>query len=127
MGWEVDDVGLGVVFDQNIPEFVNRNFAEAADAALAASGLERGDIDRFVCHPGGAKVVEAIENALALPAGVLDAERETLRRYGNMSAPTVFFVLKDVLERFERGQLMLCALGPGFSAAFMPVQVEGAR
>jgi len=124
MGWEVDDNGLGVVFDQGIPEFVTENLAGAVDEALAASGLARGDVDRFVCHPGGAKVVEAIEGALALPSGVLDAERETLRRYGNMSAPTALFVLKAVLEGSGKGQMMACALGPGFSATFMPLHVE---
>lgn len=126
MGWEVDDIGLGVVFDQSIPEFVTRNLAGAVNEVLTASGLEKSDIDRFVCHPGGAKVVEAIENALALPAGVLDAERETLRRYGNMSAPTVLFVLKAVMESGGRGRMMVCALGPGFTASFMPIHVEAA-
>jgi alkylresorcinol/alkylpyrone synthase len=125
MGWDVDDVGLGVVFDQGIPEFVTENLAEAVDEALSAAGLERGDVDRFICHPGGAKVVAAIENALDLPPGVLDAEREILRRYGNMSAPTVLFVLKAVLEDAEPGRMMACALGPGFSAAFLPIIVEG--
>jgi alkylresorcinol/alkylpyrone synthase len=95
------------------------------DEALSAAGLERGDVDRFICHPGGAKVVAAIENALDLPPGVLDAEREILRRYGNMSAPTVLFVLKAVLEDAEPGRMMACALGPGFSAAFLPIIVEG--
>jgi alkylresorcinol/alkylpyrone synthase len=124
MGWEVDDIGLGVIFDQGIPEFATGNLAEAVDETLAAIGLVRGDVDRFVCHPGGAKVVAAIEDALDLPTGMLDAERETLRRYGNMSAPTVLFVLKAVLESSGRGRMMACALGPGFTAAFIPVHVE---
>jgi len=125
MGWSVDETGLGVVFDQSIPDFVSEHLAGAVDEALAASGLERGDVDRFVCHPGGAKVVAAIEEALSLPAGLLDAERETLRCYGNMSAPTVLFVLKAVLAGGARGRMMACALGPGFTAAFIPVQVGG--
>lgn len=123
MGWAVDDIGLGVVFDQGIPDFVAGNFAAAVDEALAGFGLGRDAIDRFVCHPGGAKVVVAIEEALALPAGVLDAERETLQRYGNMSAPTVLFVLKAVLENPQGGRMIACALGPGFTAAFIPLHV----
>ena len=126
MGWDVDEIGLGVVFDQSIPQFVTENFAEAVNETLAASGLERGDVDRFVCHPGGAKVVEAIESALVLPAGALDAERETLRRYGNMSAPTVLFVLKAVVESSARGRMLACALGPGFTASFISIHVEAA-
>lgn len=123
MGWNVDDVGLGVVFDRSIPGFVTERFAQATNQALGAAGLTASDIDRFVCHPGGAKVVTAIEGALNLPGGTLDAERETLRDFGNMSAPTVLFVLRRVLESGAKGQMMLAALGPGFTASFLPVSV----
>lgn len=123
MGWDVDDTGLGVVFDRSIPAFVAENLAEAMDEALAASGLGRAEIDRFVCHPGGAKVVDAIERALDLPQGELQAERETLRQAGNMSAPTVLFVLKAVLASGASGRMIASALGPGFSASFMPLEV----
>lgn len=123
MGWQVDAAGLGVVFDRSIPDFVNGHFAEAANAALAASDLETTDIDRFVCHPGGAKVLQAIERCLDLRSGSLDAERRVLRGYGNMSAPTVLFVLKDVIESGASGQMLACALGPGFTASFIPVLI----
>lgn len=124
MGWDVDDTGLGVVFDRSIPGFVTDHFAHAAGQALAAADLRSEQIDRFVCHPGGAKVVTAIEGALTLPEGSLDAERDTLRDYGNMSAPTVLFVLERVLASGAGGQMMLAALGPGFTASFLPVRVS---
>lgn len=127
MGWDVDDVGLGVVFDRSIPGFVAGNFADAAQAALDRCGLSRGDIDRFVCHPGGAKVITAIEDAMDLPTGTLDAERDVLRVAGNMSAPTVLFVMDRVLRGGATGRMMATALGPGFSAAFQPFAVEGGR
>ena len=60
---------------------------------------------------------------MELEPGSLDAEREILRGYGNMSAPTVLFVLDHVLNGGATGDLLLCALGPGFSAAFMPAKV----
>ena len=123
MGWDVDNDGLGVVFDRSIPDFTTHEFRDAVDAALPGMGLELGGIDRLVCHPGGAKVVEAIEGAMELEPGSLDAEREILRQYGNMSAPTVMFVLDHVLKSGATGDLLLCALGPGFSAAFMPARV----
>jgi alkylresorcinol/alkylpyrone synthase len=124
MGWDVDDIGFGVIFDRSIPAFVAGHFSEAIEAALAASGLTCSQVDRFVCHPGGAKVVDAIEGALHLPQGVLKAERETLRKAGNMSAPTVLFVLEDVLASEAFGQMMACALGPGFTASSIPFTVE---
>lgn len=124
MGWDVDETGFGVVFDRAIPGFVTEEFADAAAGALEASNLKRDQIDRFVCHPGGAKVVEAIEGAMHLEQGSLVAERETLRKSGNMSAPTVMFVMKEVLDAGTSGQMMACALGPGFTASFLPFHVQ---
>ncbi len=121
MGWDVDDVGLGVVFDRSIPHFVTARIADAVDRTMPALG--GGPVARMVCHPGGAKVITALEDALALPAGSLDAEREVLREAGNMSAPTVLFVLKKVLEAGATGRLMLAALGPGFTLSMLPVDV----
>ena len=125
MGWSVDDQGLGVIFDRSIPAFATDNFRGAADRALARCGTAVGSVDRFVCHPGGAKVLTALEGALELADGTLDSEREVLRDYGNMSAPTALFVLDHVLRRAtDAGAMTLCALGPGFTASFLPMQVE---
>ena len=122
MGWDVDDTGLGVVFDRSIPEFATAHIRAAADGALAAAGLAHREIDRWVCHPGGAKVVTALEGALELGEGALGAEREVLRRAGIMSAPTVLFVFDQVLREGARGRMMLAALGPGFTASFLPFE-----
>ncbi|KIN73900.1 type III polyketide synthase [Sulfitobacter guttiformis] len=124
MGWDVDEAGFGVVFDRSIPAFVSAEFAVATKGALEAADLDHVQIDRYVCHPGGAKVVDAIEDALHLEHGSLDAERDTLRTTGNMSAPTVMFVIKAVLQAGHTGQMMSCALGPGFTASFLPFQVS---
>ncbi|MEP5728801.1 MAG: type III polyketide synthase [Sulfitobacter sp.] len=124
MGWDVDETGFGVVFDRSIPTFVSEEFAAATDGALKAANLNHSQVDRYVCHPGGAKVVDAIEGALHLDQGSLVAERETLRTAGNMSAPTVMFVMKSVLETGQTGQMMACALGPGFTASFLPFHVS---
>ena len=80
-------------------------------------GLKRADVGRFVCHPGGAKVVSALEAALDLGQGELDIEREVLADYGNMSAPTVLFVLERALKRQTPERLFLSSLGPGFTAS----------
>ena len=99
MGWHITDDGLGVLFSRDIPALVRNQFRDAADRFLESRGLGIGDIDAFVCHPGGAKVVNALEEAFALPAGALNDAREVLREYGNMSAATVLFVLERMLER----------------------------
>ena len=117
MGWNVDPSGFGVIFSQMIPPFVRLRMGEAMGDILGRLGLARSDIGRFVCHPGGAKVVQALEGALGLEQGELDVEREVLADHGNMSAPTVLFVLERVLKRPPVGRLFLSALGPGFSAS----------
>ncbi len=123
MGWDVDNTGLGVIFDRSIPAFVQEHMAKAVSDACQKAKFNQKDISRYVFHPGGVKVVESIETALGLQTGTLDAEREVLREYGNMSAPTALFVLKDVLEKGKKGTLMLGALGPGFTASFMPLEI----
>ena len=117
MGWRVEDPGLAVIFDRAIPPFVTSELAEAIDGILGQLDLTRGDIDRFCCHPGGTKVVDAIEQALALGNGTLDLERQILREHGNMSAPTVLFVLDALITRDLPARTMMTAFGPGFTCA----------
>ena len=117
MGWTVDPVGFGIVLAATLPTFVAQRFHEAADGFAAAHG--GGPPARYVCHPGGARVLPALEGVLGLQEGALDVEREVLRDYGNMSAPTVFFVLERVLREGPEGPLTVAALGPGFTASFV--------
>ncbi|MBI3451406.1 MAG: type III polyketide synthase, partial [Rhodospirillales bacterium] len=90
----------------------------ALDRFLARERQTVADIDFFVCHPGGAKVIDALEQSLGLPQGELWIAREVLRDYGNMSAATVMFVLERMLAG-NPGRYLLSALGPGFTAAFL--------
>jgi alkylresorcinol/alkylpyrone synthase len=124
MGWRVDPAGLGVVLDPHLPAFVQRRFSEGWDRFRSDAGLSREDVGRFVCHPGGAKVLPAIEGSLGLDEGALHHERAVLSDFGNMSAPTVFFVLERVLKSGVRGRLALAALGPGFSASFVTLEAD---
>jgi alkylresorcinol/alkylpyrone synthase len=117
MGWEVEDPGLAVVFDRAIPPFIEAELLGAVDEMCASMGIHRDDIDRLCSHPGGVKVIDAIETALSLPQGELNLEREVLHDYGNMSAPTVMFVLERLLERGLPDRTMMTAFGPGFTGA----------
>jgi alkylresorcinol/alkylpyrone synthase len=122
MGWRVEDPGLAVVFDRAIPPFVEAELAQAVDMMLADIGFDRSDIDRYCCHPGGVKVIDAIEAALALPAGTLDLERQVLNDCGNMSAPTILFVLERLIARGLPERTMLTSFGPGFTCAGMVLE-----
>ncbi len=124
MGWQVQDDGLGVLFSRDIPTLVRTQFRAAADRFLAMRGLTVRDIEAFVCHPGGAKVIDALEEAFALAPGTLVKARSVLRDYGNMSAATVMFVLERMLAETAgtRRRYLMTALGPGFTAAFVTLE-----
>lgn len=124
MGWQIETSGLGVVLNRAIPTFARAELAQAMAKMLAPQGLEIGDIDRFICHPGGAKVVDAMETALDLAPGSLDHEREVLRAHGNMSAPTALFVLDRVRQAGMPPLSVLSALGPGFTASTLTLERE---
>jgi alkylresorcinol/alkylpyrone synthase len=115
MGWSVDPEGFGVIFDRSIPSFAADNLAPALRHICELYGVDQREIGRFICHPGGAKVIEAIESALMLQTGTLDDERAVLSQYGNMSAPTALFVLDRVMCAGLPERSMLMALGPGFT------------
>jgi alkylresorcinol/alkylpyrone synthase len=115
MGWEVCETGLRVRFSTGIPALV----AEIAPGLRArAQELAGAELRHYVLHPGGAKVLQAYERSLELEKGALESAHEVLREHGNMSSPTVLFVLErfcaKTAPRDEAG--LLLSLGPGFSA-----------
>ena len=118
MGWDVEEDGLKALFSRDIPTLVRAELRQAAVNFLARQGLCLADVEQFICHPGGAKVLTALEEAFGLADGALVESRSVLRDYGNMSAATVLFVLDRALKAGARGRLLLSALGPGFTAAF---------
>jgi alkylresorcinol/alkylpyrone synthase len=117
MGWSVDPLGFGVILRRTVPEFVTTQLKPALTQILSRMRLSLGEIDKFICHPGGAKVINAIETALALDQGTLEHERQVIADYGNMSAPTVLFILERALAEGLPARSLLTALGPGFTAS----------
>jgi alkylresorcinol/alkylpyrone synthase len=119
MGWTVDPIGFGVVLSRSLPKFIEQRFAAPARRFVKAAKLIA---PHLVCHPGGAKVLDALEASLELQKGTFRDEREVLRGHGNMSAPSVLFVLERALKRGLRGSAVLAALGPGFTASFLTLE-----
>jgi alkylresorcinol/alkylpyrone synthase len=119
MGWMIDPVGFRVMLSRSLPSFVEQRMAAPVRRFIKAARLQA---PQLICHPGGAKVLDAIEVALELQKGTLRDEREVLRGHGNMSAPTVLFVLERALRRGLRGPAILSALGPGFTANFLALE-----
>lgn len=117
MGWEISERGFHIVLSAEVPEVARRFLPGDVDAFLADQGLGRDDIASWVCHPGGPKVLEAMQQGLELPDGALDVTWRSLREVGNLSSTSVLLVLEDTLahHRPPAGSYgMLLAMGPGF-------------
>lgn len=119
MGWDVAEDGLKAIFSRDIPALVRRDLRAAALRFLDDAGVELSDISHFVCHPGGAKVLTALEETFGLDDGAMVIARKVLRDYGNMSAATALFVLERTLASGAKGKMLMSALGPGFTAGFL--------
>jgi alkylresorcinol/alkylpyrone synthase len=121
MGWDIANDGLKVVFSRDIPSLVRDDLRPIVDDFLARHDMRLSDIEEFVCHPGGAKVIDALEDCFELQRGALGHARDTLRDHGNMSAATVLFVLRAALDERVGGRRLMTTLGPGFTAAMMVI------
>jgi alkylresorcinol/alkylpyrone synthase len=119
MGWEVEEDGLKARFAQSIPSLVASDFKAILRNYLVANDMRLADFDGFACHPGGAKVLDALEDAFGIARGALTESRGVLRDYGNMSAVTALFVLERMEWRTRR--TLMTALGPGFSAVMLAI------
>ncbi|MDQ4001335.1 MAG: stilbene synthase [Actinomycetota bacterium] len=119
MGFDVTEGGLRVQLSQSVPRIVRDRMPENLRTACSSAGISLEDLEHFVTHPGGAKVLDAFEEVLELEPGGLVLPREILRDYGNMSSVTVLFILErflDVQDYSARDHGVLSAMGPGFSA-----------
>ena len=117
MGWDISHEGFKIVLSADVPEVVRQFLRRDVDAFLADHGLTRADVSSWVCHPGGPKVLEAMQESLELPDGALDVTWRSLQEVGNLSSTSVLLVLADTLEnhRPEPGSWgMITAMGPGF-------------
>jgi alkylresorcinol/alkylpyrone synthase len=117
MGWDISESGFQVVLSPEVPEVVRRFLRRDVDAFLTEQGVDASSIESWVAHPGGPKVLSAIEDALELPENALEVTWNSLREVGNLSSASVLMVLEETIQnrRPRRGSLgLLFALGPGF-------------
>ncbi|QQK79265.1 type III polyketide synthase [Salicibibacter cibi] len=121
MGWDIGDEGLHVVFSRHIPSIVHSWVGPNIDQFLERLGKHYNDITALVAHPGGRKVLEAYEDTLVLHSDLTAHARKILASHGNMSSPTVLYVLKEILQKeYPRGaEGLVTALGPGFSSELL--------
>ncbi|ARD47378.1 type III polyketide synthase [Sporosarcina sp. P37] len=116
MGWDIKSDGLHVVFSKSIPAVIKSWLGPFVHQFVGEHDLTMKDILHFVAHPGGKKVLDAYQKALQLDQGQTAASKKILQHHGNMSSPTVLYVLKDFIEQqpAEGEYGLMAALGPGF-------------
>jgi alkylresorcinol/alkylpyrone synthase len=119
MGWDIGASGFRVVLAPTVADVVQAHIGTDAKDFLADHDLELSDIGRYVVHPGGPKVIDAVTSALGLDTDALDVTRNSLRDIGNLSSASVLHVLSDTVEANPPGDgvpTLLMAMGPGFCA-----------
>ena len=125
MGWQFQDSGFKVLFSQDIPTIIADNIQADVSTFLANYNLALSDIKNFIFHPGGRKVLTAYENALQISPSDLRHTREVMQDYGNMSSPTVLYVLERFYrEGFTEGYGLMLAMGPGFSSEMALIEIK---
>jgi predicted naringenin-chalcone synthase len=118
MSWELSSTGFTMTLSGYVPALIEEDFEMLVNHALAKHRISRDDITHWAVHPGGRKILEAIEKSLSLPATKLDASYRILSDYGNMSSPTILFVLKEILSELvttEQQTVFGAAFGPGLT------------
>ena len=118
MAFHVTDHGFQMELSSYVPALLGAAVEGFVDTLLARNGLRRADIRFWGVHPGGLKIMEHIEQRLGLGKDDLRFSRAVLRTHGNMSSPTVLFVLEEIRRsgRPERGDhAVLMAFGPGLT------------
>lgn len=116
MGWDIKNNGLHVVFSKSIPSIITSWLGPFVDDFLGEQRVTKNDLVNFVAHPGGKKVLKAYEETLELTEEHTYISREVLKSHGNMSSPTVLYVLEQFMKKQNNEEELglLVALGPGF-------------
>ncbi|WP_422859969.1 type III polyketide synthase [Flagellimonas sp. S174] len=118
MGFDLTNTGLKMILDPAVPEMISSHFPKIVHPFLEKNGTQIEEVDYLIFHPGGRKIVETVESLFGELGKNIDATREVLRNFGNMSSVTVLYVLEQFLSQpYEKEkQGLVLSFGPGFSA-----------
>jgi predicted naringenin-chalcone synthase len=131
MSWELSSSGFLMTLSSYIPDLVEADFGALAGRALAQAGITQEQVTQWCIHPGGKKILEAVGKSLQLGATDLQACYDVLRNYGNMSSPTILFVLKKLMHKMMHApvgnipeRVFAAAFGPGLTMETFVAQVQ---
>jgi len=128
MGWFIKDIGFEMKLSGEVPEIIKKGIKELTDRLLNKIKLKVSDVDYFAIHPGGRKILEVIEQTLNIAKADNAPAHRVMSQFGNMSSPTVLFVLKDIMSKLtssDHGKKVLSfAFGPGLTLESMLLEVQ---
>ncbi|RXJ02048.1 type III polyketide synthase [Anaerobacillus alkaliphilus] len=127
MGWDVKNTGLHVVFSRDIPTIIKKWLQPNVESFLNSHRLTLDHLVEFIAHPGGKKVLDAYVECLKIDPELTRVSQSILQKHGNMSSPTVLYVLEKIMEKeHQDGDYgLMAALGPGFSSELVLIQWKG--
>src|SRR5262249_6643479 len=115
MRWIAGDHGFELLLSPDLPFTLAAGVREAVVPFLAQNGRAISDVRHWIIHPGGPKILDVVQDALRLPVNRLQWPRDVLRRFGNMSSATVFFILDEMRAAGLTGSTLALAFGPGLT------------
>ena len=127
MVWFADDHGLRLNLSKDLPDTLGKHLPGALERFLEENDHSLADIDHWLVHPGGPQILDSVQAALNLPPEALDLSRHVLRHFGNMSSPTILFILRDLIERKVDGTCVAMAFGPGLTIELALLEIDRGR
>lgn len=117
MAWQLSSKGFLMTLSGYVPQLIGQDISSLVDAAVSHHQLTRTDITHWCIHPGGKRILDLIQRQLDLPVEALKFSREVLKNYGNMSSPTVLFVLQEIIHSLHTtpATILGMAFGPGLT------------
>jgi alkylresorcinol/alkylpyrone synthase len=125
LGYELRDGGLRVILSRELPDVVQAHLPAAVETFLEEAGVGLSDLDAVAAHPGGPRIVDAIEHSLGLRPELLATSRAVFATHGNASSAGIFFVLEQMLHAGVEGRVLTIAFGPGLSIELALMRLSG--
>jgi predicted naringenin-chalcone synthase len=116
MAWELSSTGFLMTLSGYVPDLIEEDFAGVVARSLESSDLALPDVSHWCIHPGGKRILEAIQKSVGITAETLAPSYQVLQQYGNMSSATILFVLKEMLQTHPpKPRIFGAAFGPGLT------------
>jgi prepilin-type processing-associated H-X9-DG protein len=128
MAWTIGDLGFEMRLSAYVPDLIRKGISALIDSLLKKISVELSDIRYFAIHPGGKKILQVVEEQLRIDPDQNESAYHVLKNYGNMSSPTILFVLKEIICRLNGStggeRILAVAFGPGLTLESMVLKIE---